>query len=171
MFMSTNITRRQFVGTAAIAATSLPWGFLRSSVPQLPMEGYLPYFHGASAWLNSQPLSKENVRGKVVLVDFWTYSCINWRRSLPYVRAWARKYRDHGLVVVGVHAPEFKPGRLFQSFPGFGSLVLRCVMSEHKIPVFRRHVAGKASLVQRRVARFSVREISKSPAARRGIIL
>jgi len=107
MSMSTNITRRQFVGTTAIAATSLPWAFLRSSVPQLPMEGYLPYFPGASAWLNSQPLSKESVRGKVVLVDFWTYSCINWRRSLPFVRAWAKKYRDHGLVVVGVHAPEF----------------------------------------------------------------
>jgi thiol-disulfide isomerase/thioredoxin len=58
-------------------------------------------------WLNSQPLTAAALYGKVVLVDFWTYSCINWRRQLPYVRAWAEKYKDEGLVVIGVHAPEF----------------------------------------------------------------
>ena len=58
-------------------------------------------------WLNSQPLTAAGLRGKVVLVDFWTYSCINWRRTLPYVRAWAEKYKDQGLVVIGVHTPEF----------------------------------------------------------------
>jgi thiol-disulfide isomerase/thioredoxin len=61
----------------------------------------------ATAWLNSDPLTASGLRGKVVLVEFWTYSCINWRRQLPYVRAWAEKYKDQGLVVIGVHAPEF----------------------------------------------------------------
>jgi thiol-disulfide isomerase/thioredoxin len=61
----------------------------------------------ATEWLNSAPLTPADLRGKVVLVDFWTYTCINWRRTLPYLRAWAEKYRDQGLVVIGVHAPEF----------------------------------------------------------------
>ncbi len=63
---------------------------------------------GATGWLNSQPLTAADLRGKVVLVDFWTYTCINWIRTLPYVRAWADKYRDQGLVVIGVHTPEFE---------------------------------------------------------------
>src|SRR5215208_3964380 len=75
--------------------------------PRLPIEGKLPSLGGATGWLNSQPLTAAGLRGKVVLVDFWTYTCINWLRSLPYVRAWAEKYKDHGLVVIGVHAPEF----------------------------------------------------------------
>jgi thiol-disulfide isomerase/thioredoxin len=62
----------------------------------------------ATEWLNSPPLTQTDLRGKVVLVDFWTYTCINWLRTLPYVRAWAEKYRDHGLVVIGVHTPEFE---------------------------------------------------------------
>src|SRR6266852_1094098 len=74
---------------------------------QLPIEGELPSFSGATAWLNSPPLSAAGLRGKVVLVDFWTYTCINWLRTLPYVRAWAEKYRNQGLVVIGVHTPEF----------------------------------------------------------------
>jgi len=61
----------------------------------------------ATAWLNSPPLTAAALGGKVALVDFWTYTCINWRRTLPYVRAWAEKYRDQGLVVIGVHSPEF----------------------------------------------------------------
>jgi thiol-disulfide isomerase/thioredoxin len=61
----------------------------------------------ADAWLNSAPLTPENLRGKVVLIDFWTYTCINWLRTLPYVRAWSEKYKDQGLVVIGVHSPEF----------------------------------------------------------------
>ncbi len=73
----------------------------------LPVEGMLPSLAGASGWLNSAPLDAQALRGKVVLVDFWTYSCINCLRSLPYVRQWAERYRDHGLVVIGVHAPEF----------------------------------------------------------------
>ncbi len=73
----------------------------------LPVEGPLPSLSGAVEWLNSPPLTAEALKGKVVLVDFWTYSCINCLRSIPYVRAWAEKYRDQGLVVIGVHAPEF----------------------------------------------------------------
>jgi len=63
--------------------------------------------HGATGWVNSPPLTESAVHGKVILVDFWTYTCINWRRTLPYVRAWAETYKDHGLVVIGVHTPEF----------------------------------------------------------------
>ena len=73
----------------------------------LPSEGELPPLTGAVAWLNTPPLTPAGLRGKVVLVDFWTYSCINCLRTLPYVRAWAAKYKDHGLVVLGVHTPEF----------------------------------------------------------------
>ncbi|HEY4216241.1 MAG TPA: cytochrome c biogenesis protein DipZ [Gemmatimonadaceae bacterium] len=73
----------------------------------LGVEGAFPGFPGGGPWFNSPPLTAVELRGKVVLVDFWTYSCINCLRSLPYVRAWDAKYRDHGLVVVGVHAPEF----------------------------------------------------------------
>ncbi|PBI85152.1 Thiol-disulfide oxidoreductase YkuV [Variovorax boronicumulans] len=74
---------------------------------ELRVEGRLPSLAGATEWINSAPLTPEALRGKVVLVDFWTYSCINCLRTLPYVRAWADKYRDAGLVVLGVHAPEF----------------------------------------------------------------
>jgi thiol-disulfide isomerase/thioredoxin len=67
----------------------------------------MPSLGGATAWLNSPPLAPAALRGKVVLVDFWTYTCINWLRTLPYARAWAEKYKGNGLVVVGVHTPEF----------------------------------------------------------------
>src|SRR6184192_4401603 len=73
----------------------------------LPIEGKMPLLSGATAWLNSAPLSAADLQGKVVLLDFWTYTCINWLRTLPYVRAWAEKYQDHGVVVIGVHTPEF----------------------------------------------------------------
>jgi thiol-disulfide isomerase/thioredoxin len=73
----------------------------------LPVEGRLPGFEGATGWLNSSPLTPEGLAGTVVLVQFWTYTCINWLRTLPYVRAWAERYKDHGLVVIGVHMPEF----------------------------------------------------------------
>ncbi|KRG64530.1 cytochrome C biogenesis protein [Stenotrophomonas humi] len=73
----------------------------------LPVEGMLPSLAGATGWLNSPPLDAQALRGKVVLVDFWTYSCINCLRAMPHVREWVERYRDHGLVVIGVHAPEF----------------------------------------------------------------
>src|SRR5215216_4913999 len=75
--------------------------------PRLPIEGELPSLSSANEWLNSQPLTAAGLRGKVVLISFWTYTCINWLRQLPYLRAWAEKYKDQGLVVIGVHTPEF----------------------------------------------------------------
>jgi thiol-disulfide isomerase/thioredoxin len=80
---------------------------LHAAAAELPVEGRMPSFDGATGWLNSPPLTPAELRGKVVLVNFWTYTCINWLRQLPYVRAWDEKYRDQGLVVVGVHTPEF----------------------------------------------------------------
>ena len=77
------------------------------SVPALADEGPMPDLTGAVAWLNSAPLTRDSLRGKVVLIDFWTYSCINCLRALPYVEGWAAKYKDSGLVVIGVHTPEF----------------------------------------------------------------
>jgi thiol-disulfide isomerase/thioredoxin len=76
-------------------------------VADLPVEGSMPSLAGASGWLNSPPLTPAGLRGSAVLVDFWTYTCINWLRTLPYVRAWAQTYQDHGLTVLGVHTPEF----------------------------------------------------------------
>jgi thiol-disulfide isomerase/thioredoxin len=77
-----------------------------ATVP-LEFEGRSPGFDGAIEWINSEPLTADGLRGKVLLVDFWTYTCINWLRTLPSIRAWAETYRDQGLVVVGVHTPEF----------------------------------------------------------------
>lgn len=74
---------------------------------QLPVEGELPSLDALGPWINSPPLTREQLRGKVVVIDFWTYSCINCIRSIPYVRAWYETYKDDGLVVIGVHAPEF----------------------------------------------------------------
>jgi thiol-disulfide isomerase/thioredoxin len=100
-------------GTTTSAPPTRP-GLLRSlahrlagDADALPDEGHLPSFDGATGWLNSEPLTPEGLRGRVVLVDFWTYTCINWLRTLPYVRAWDAKYRDLGLTVIGVHTPEF----------------------------------------------------------------
>jgi thiol-disulfide isomerase/thioredoxin len=73
----------------------------------LQVEGSLGSFDGATGWLNSGSLTPESLRGRIVLVDFWTYTCVNWLRTLPYLRAWHTKYRDAGLTIVGVHTPEF----------------------------------------------------------------
>ena len=103
-------------GSSAATMSAPPSGpsLIRSIVhrlageqPTLPVEGRLASFAGATGWLNSEPLTPEELRGRVVLVDFWTYTCINWLRTLPYVRAWATKYGDAGLTAVGVHTPEF----------------------------------------------------------------
>ena len=106
--------RRRFMGAAAAALGAAGLGVMGSAVPQmacaavgLPDEGPIPPLSGATDWLNSPPLTPASLRGKVALIDFWTYTCVNWLRTLPYVRAWAEKYRDQGLLVVGVHTPEF----------------------------------------------------------------
>jgi thiol-disulfide isomerase/thioredoxin len=78
---------------------------------ELPIEGELPSLAGATGWLNSEPLTAPSLRGRPVLVEFWTFTCINWIRTLPYVRSWFEKYRANGLVVLGVHTPEFEVER------------------------------------------------------------
>jgi thiol-disulfide isomerase/thioredoxin len=80
---------------------------LHAAAARLPVEGELPSFAGATGWLNSPPLTPADLRGKVVLAGFWTYTCINWLRTLPYLQAWAAKYASQGLVLIGVHTPEF----------------------------------------------------------------
>jgi cytochrome c biogenesis protein CcdA/thiol-disulfide isomerase/thioredoxin len=103
----------------------------------LPVEGELPSLSGATQWINSPPLTPKALRGKVVLVDFWTYSCINCIRSLPYVNAWAQKYRDHGLVVIGVHSPEFAfekgPANVAKAVHDFGITYPVAVDSDYAI--------------------------------------
>jgi thiol-disulfide isomerase/thioredoxin len=83
----------------------------KANIQHFPVEvrgdGKLPPLSGATGWINSKPLTRADLRGKVVLVEFWTYTCVNWRRTLPYVRAWAEKYHQQGLIVIGVHTPEF----------------------------------------------------------------
>ncbi len=92
---------------ARAAAPTMPRMVATAASAELGVEGPAPALDGAVQWLNSPELNLRQLRGKVVLVDFWTYSCVNCQRTLPYVTAWARKYRDHGLTVIGVHAPEF----------------------------------------------------------------
>jgi thiol-disulfide isomerase/thioredoxin len=100
-----------FVGDTTMAQQTTSTGprvpFLHGLLTAQPGQSELASLAEANAWLNSPPLTASELRGKVVLIDFWTYTCINWLRTLPYVRAWAEKYRDKGLVVIGVHAPEF----------------------------------------------------------------
>jgi thiol-disulfide isomerase/thioredoxin len=95
-----------FSGVLAEDAPMRP-NAMSTTPSDLPVEGTFPSLAGATAWLNSRPLTPAELRGKVVLVQFWTYSCINWRRTMPSVRAWYEAYGKHGLVVIGVHTPEF----------------------------------------------------------------
>ena len=105
-------TARHLLAGLLAGAIGLPGGAsaqdgkLPAASP-LPIEGEMPSLAGAGPWLNTPPLTTAGLRGKVVLVDFWTYSCINWLRTLPHVRAWADRYKGQGLVVIGVHSPEF----------------------------------------------------------------
>ncbi len=103
-------SRRDFLATAAVTTAALIgiFAFAKAQFSKTKTEGVLPSLDGATGWLNSQPLTATDLRGKVVLIDFCTYTCINWLRTLAYVRAWSEKYKDHGLVVIGVHTPEFE---------------------------------------------------------------
>jgi thiol-disulfide isomerase/thioredoxin len=92
--------------TTSVGATS-PSERTSARPAYLAMEAMMPSLDRATAWINADPLSATKLRGHVVVIDFWTYSCINWRRTLPYLLALQRKYQDHGLVIVGVHTPEF----------------------------------------------------------------
>jgi thiol-disulfide isomerase/thioredoxin len=102
-----NHERRRFVGRAAMALAAAPFGMLRTADTPMNPTRELRAIAAGAEWLNSPRLTAESLLGKVVLVDFCTYTCINWLRTLPYVRAWAAKYKDQGLVVIGVHTPEF----------------------------------------------------------------
>jgi thiol-disulfide isomerase/thioredoxin len=102
-----NYDRRRVLTTAASSLAVAGFGMIGSASAQSTIDSTSPSFAGATRWLNSPPLTMRNLRRKVVLVDFWTYTCINWRRTLPYIRAWNDKYPKHGLVLVGVHTPEF----------------------------------------------------------------
>jgi thiol-disulfide isomerase/thioredoxin len=114
MFAQRIHDRRRFLGTAALSLAAA-WLGTRDSVLRLIREepfrvsgaSDLASLGKATAWLNSPPLTAADLQGKVVLVDFWTYTCINWLRTLPYLRSWVGQYKDQGLVVIGVHTPEF----------------------------------------------------------------
>jgi thiol-disulfide isomerase/thioredoxin len=106
-FLKTSMLATSGARAAAWVANPVPAANAAESQRDLPDEGPLPDLGGALAWLNSASLSDKSLRGKVVLVNFWTYSCINSLRPLPYVKSWAAKYMDAGLVVIGVHTPEF----------------------------------------------------------------
>jgi len=112
MFDLRSAERRRFLGAAGLALAAA-WIGTRDSVLEMIKEPFrgsngrdLASLGRATAWLHSTPLTAADLRGKVVLVDFCTYTCINWLRTLPYVRAWAERYKEHGLVVLGVHTPE-----------------------------------------------------------------
>ncbi|MBB5064413.1 redoxin domain-containing protein [Granulicella mallensis] len=116
MSVRSNTRYPRFLGAAALTLAIIQRGLIGCARAQrsdsslgvrLPGEGELQSLGRATGWLNSEPLTPSGLRGKVVLVDFWTYSCINSIRTLPYLRAWAEKYKDHGLVVIGIQAPEF----------------------------------------------------------------
>jgi thiol-disulfide isomerase/thioredoxin len=102
-----NVVTRFHIMNTAKAADSLIGTSQRGFHPSLGDEGTVPDLDGAVGWFNSAPLSRKSLRGKVVLVNFWTYTCINSLRPLPYVKTWATKYKDAGFVVIGAHTPEF----------------------------------------------------------------
>src|SRR5690242_8266201 len=106
-----NYRRHGLVGVSSVALAAAECCVIDATDPfsdtGLDDEESMPALDGATAWLNAQPLTTDALRGSVVAIDFWTYTCVNWPRTLPYVRAWAEYYRDRGLVVIGVHTPEF----------------------------------------------------------------
>ena len=106
--MSQENGRRSFLGTAAATVVAAKMSIMGTAIAAIGQDRMMPSLGGATGWINSPPLTPAGLRGKVVLVEFWTYSCINWLRTLPYVRAWSEKYRSQGLVVIGVHTPEFE---------------------------------------------------------------
>src|SRR5215470_2969061 len=106
----------------------------------LGMEGEFPSLAGATEWINSPPLTPAGLRGKVVVVDFWTLTCVNWLRTLPYVRAWAAKYKDQGLVVIGVHSPEFS----FEKNPNNVRWAVKDLRVDYPVAMDSEHVIWRA---------------------------
>ncbi|MEO8661274.1 MAG: thioredoxin family protein [Bryobacteraceae bacterium] len=133
-------SRRSFLRNAAAVVAGAGVGRVTASAADLGDEGRMPDFEGATEWLNSAPLRSKSLRGKVVLVNFWTYSCINSLRELPYMKAWARKYKESGLVVVGVHAPEFG----FEKDPANVKEAVSDLKIEYPIPIDSSHSIWQA---------------------------
>jgi thiol-disulfide isomerase/thioredoxin len=119
-----------------------PWIAFLHGLPagQGPGQAALASLERANAWHNSPPLTAADLRSKVVLVDFWTYTCINWLRTLPYLRAWAQKYKDKGLVVIGVHAPEFS----FEKNPDNVQWAVKALGVDYPVAVDSEHVIWRA---------------------------
>jgi thiol-disulfide isomerase/thioredoxin len=119
------------------AALALLVAALLSTSANAPAQQMLPDLSGATSWLNSPPLNRDELKGKVVLIDFWTYSCINCLRSLPYLRTWDARYRSSGLVVIGVHTPEFDfekdPANIQKALRKFGITYPVAVDSDYRI--------------------------------------
>jgi thiol-disulfide isomerase/thioredoxin len=146
------------VGAVLAIAIGAPIAGLLGDMKGQPMTpAWIPFLHGlpagqapgqaalaslerSNAWLNSPPLRAGDLRGKVVLVDFWTYTCINWLRTLPYVRAWAQKYKDKGLVVIGVHSPEFS----FEKNPDNVHWAVKALRVDYPVAVDSEHVIWRA---------------------------
>ena len=151
-------TKHLLVGAVLAIAIGAPIaGFLKDMKGQPMTPAWIPFLHGlpagqgpgqaalaslerANEWLNSSPLTVADLHGKVVLVDFWTYTCINWLRTLPYVRAWAEKYRDQGLVVIGVHSPEFP----FEKNPANVRAAVSAMRINYPVAVDSDHVIWRA---------------------------
>jgi len=122
----------------ASEASRLP--FLHGFPPGEPAQSELASFEHATEWLNSPLLTSDALRGKVVIVDFWTYTCINWLRTLPYVRAWDEKYRKHGLLMIGVHSPEFE----FEANPNNVRRAVKAMQVNYPVAVDSDHVIWRA---------------------------
>jgi thiol-disulfide isomerase/thioredoxin len=151
-------TKNLLVGAVLAIAIGAPIaGFLEGMKGQPMTPPWIPFLHGlpagqdpgqaalaslerANEWLNSPPLRAADLHGKAVLVDFWTYTCINWLRTLPYVRAWAQKYKDKGLVVIGVHAPEFS----FEKNPDNVHWAVKALGVDYPVAVDSEHVIWRA---------------------------
>ena len=134
-----------FVGETAVAQPTTSTGvrvpFLHGFFnTQSAGQTELASLERADEWLNSPPLTASALRGKVVLIDFWTYTCINWLRTLPYVRAWSERYKDKGLVVVGVHAPEFS----FEKIPSNVRWAVKEMRVDYPVAVDSEHVIWRA---------------------------
>jgi len=137
MFTKNSFTRRRFFGAAvmAVGAAEKAFGFAGTSfnkkniMDMLPLE--LDSLSSADAWINSPSLTSANLKGKLVLIDFCTYTCINWIRTLPYIRAWVAKYKAHGLVVIGVHTPEF----VFEKNINNVRMALKSMMIDYPIAI------------------------------------
>jgi thiol-disulfide isomerase/thioredoxin len=130
-------TNKLLAAVVLAAAIGAP---IAALVEELPNQTGLVSLERADEWLNSPPLTAQTLRGKVVLVDFWTYTCVNWLRTLPYIRAWDQKYRNQGLVVIGIHAPEFA----FEKDPNNIRRAVKDMRIDYPVAIDNDHVIWRA---------------------------